>query len=119
MPIESAPHLNINIYIISYMTFQKSAGKRQLSKYKSSNIDVYFLYKTLESAAEFQGSLFQGDLGYIGCSADVLDIVNTKCSGRHSCEISVPNTEFEQTKPCYQELKMYLETSFRCLKGMI
>ena len=62
--------------------------------------------------------LFQGDLGYMGCSADVLDIVNTKCSGRHSCEISVPNTEFEQTKPCYQELKMYFETSFRCLKGM-
>ncbi len=61
----------------------------------------------------------QGDLGYIGCSTDVLDIVNTKCSGRRSCEISVPNTEFEETKPCYQELKMYFETSFRCLKGMI
>ncbi len=60
----------------------------------------------------------QGDLGYIGCSADVLDVAHRRCSGRRACDIHVPNTELEDTRPCYQELKTYFEASFRCLKGM-
>ena len=39
------------------------------------------------------------------------------CSGRRSCEIPIPNSHFDLTKPCPNDLKSYLETSFSCLKG--
>ena len=63
------------------------------------------------------GRCVKGDLGYIGCSADVLDVTDRKCSGRHRCEIRIPNEEFERTKPCYMELKSYFEAQYHCVKG--
>ena len=53
----------------------------------------------------------------MGCSNDVLDIADMKCSGRHRCEIYIPYEPFEKTKPCYQELKSHFEASYRCVKG--
>lgn len=63
------------------------------------------------------GRCVKGDLGYIGCSADVLEVTDRKCSGRHRCEIRIPNEEFERTKPCYMELKAYFEAQYHCVKG--
>lgn len=57
------------------------------------------------------------DMGYIGCQANVLPIADEKCSGRRSCDISIPDTDFEQIRPCL-ELKSYLQASFHCVKGI-
>lgn len=57
------------------------------------------------------------DLGYIGCSADVLPLADRWCSGRRTCEIAVPRGELDDTKPCYQELKTYLEAAYACVRG--
>lgn len=56
------------------------------------------------------------DMGYIGCQNDVIDLADDKCSGRRSCEITIPDTPFELTQPCL-ELKSYLEASYQCIKG--
>lgn len=55
------------------------------------------------------------DMGYLGCLNDVIDLADDKCSGRRSCEISIPDTTFELTQPCL-ELKSYLEASYECIK---
>ena len=40
-----------------------------------------------------------------------------ECSGRQSCEVLVPNAELDKHKPCYKELKTYLQADFKCVKG--
>lgn len=62
------------------------------------------------------GQCVEADLGYLGCSADVLKAADRKCSGRQSCSISIPDADFDATKPCYKELKMYLDASYSCQK---
>ena len=54
---------------------------------------------------------------YIGCSADVISHVDKRCSGRRSCEISVPDTEFQQLQPCPKDLMAYLEADYNCITG--
>lgn len=56
------------------------------------------------------------DMGYLGCQSNVIDLADDKCSGRRTCEISIPYTTFENTQPCL-ELKSYLEASYDCMKG--
>lgn len=63
------------------------------------------------------GRCIQFNLGYIGCSSDVLDIADMSCSGRRRCEIGVPSEHLDSVKPCLSELKSYLTASYRCQKG--
>jgi len=63
------------------------------------------------------GRCIKYDLGFIGCSADVLRLADAACSGRRRCEIALPNEQFDRVNPCLSELKSYLTASYRCLKG--
>jgi len=54
----------------------------------------------------------------LGCSADVLEIVGRKCSGKRECEIRFPDSELEALKPC-GEMWTYLEASYSCMRGEI
>ena len=63
------------------------------------------------------GRCVEASLGFLGCSANVLELSDWKCSGRQECDIRIPDPDFDGTKPCYKELKMYLEASYSCLKG--
>jgi hypothetical protein len=63
------------------------------------------------------GRCVEAGLGFLGCSADVLRLADAKCSGRQSCDISIPDKDFDSTRPCYKELKVYLEASYSCMRG--
>ena len=52
----------------------------------------------------------------IGCFYDVTNIAHRKCSGRHSCQITVPDRDLDATQPC-GEMKNYLQISNTCVKG--
>ena len=54
---------------------------------------------------------------FIGCSADVLNILDKLCSGRHECKVSIPNQAMDTAVNCIQDLHVYLEASFICQKG--
>ena len=55
---------------------------------------------------------------YIGCTADVLQYTQSLCAGRRECEIRVNDRNLEETKPCYSELKSYLEMAYICISGI-
>jgi len=57
------------------------------------------------------------DPRYLRCSADVLDIVSRICSGRTECSLRVRDQDFDNMKPCYDNLKMYLDASYMCING--
>jgi len=63
------------------------------------------------------GRCVETDMGYLGCSSDVLQLADRRCSGRRVCEIRVPDAELETTNSCLNELKTYLEVSYTCVKG--
>ena len=54
---------------------------------------------------------------FLGCSADVRHIVDRQCSGRTECSIRINDQSFEGIKPCYANLKMYMEASYSCIQG--
>ena len=64
------------------------------------------------------GRCVEAGLGFLGCSADVLRLADAKCSGRQTCDISIPDKDFDATRPCYKELKVYLEANYICVRGL-
>ena len=44
-------------------------------------------------------------------------LTESRCSGRQQCGITVPDVHFDETLPCNEDLKSYLEVRFKCLKG--
>jgi len=55
---------------------------------------------------------------FLGCSQDVLSIMDRKCSGRASCDVRIPDPVLDEIKPCYPDQTRYLEASYVCVKGM-
>ena len=56
--------------------------------------------------------------GYVDCSADVADVLDRHCSGRRSCSVRVLDDNFNNVRPCHDDLKSYLEVRHQCVKGM-
>ena len=59
------------------------------------------------------------DYGHVGCASEVLDLADSRCSGRRQCQIRIPDALFAKTKPCPDDLKPYLEASYECIKGIV
>jgi len=57
------------------------------------------------------------DPRYLGCFTDVMDVVSRQCSGRTQCTLRVNDQNFDNVKPCYANLKMYLEATYWCISG--
>ena len=60
---------------------------------------------------------FADDPTILGCSANVVSLLDAKCSGKKQCEVSIPDADLEQTRPCLKGLKMFLEVSYTCYEG--
>lgn len=56
------------------------------------------------------------DYGYIGCSANVIDLLDRACSGQRWCQLGIPTLR-EIVQPCPKDLTAYLEASYRCITG--
>jgi len=54
---------------------------------------------------------------FIGCSSDVLSLLDRKCSGRSECDVRIPDTDLDTVTPCYPDQKSFLEASYTCVKG--
>ena len=65
------------------------------------------------------GRCVKTDFGFVGCSEDVLPVADGRCSGRRSCVIRVPDPIFENTRPCNEEFKSYLEAHYDCIPGNV
>ena len=65
------------------------------------------------------GRCVESDLGYLGCSTDVLHMADRWCSGKRSCDVGVPNKDLDETRPCFSELKTFLKAAYKCIKGKV
>jgi len=62
------------------------------------------------------GRCVSRDYGYIGCSMNVLHLLDRVCSGRRWCDYGVPKLR-DLVQPCPKDLISYLEASYRCITG--
>jgi len=63
--------------------------------------------------------LNRNDSMFLGCSEDVLSLLDTKCSLKPSCDVVVPNPDLDKITPCYEDITRYLEASYVCVKGKV
>jgi len=62
------------------------------------------------------GRCMREDHGSVGCSADVLPHLDRRCSGRRTCQLSIPDATLHANHPCPKELMPYLEASYSCIR---
>jgi len=63
------------------------------------------------------GRCVRVDFGFVGCSSDVIDVLDRHCSGRKECRLRIPDPEMDERRPCLSDLTRYLEASYRCIPG--
>jgi len=51
----------------------------------------------------------------IGCSADVTDDVDRRCSGRRVCTINIPDSELVALQPCRKDLVAFMDAAYKCV----
>ena len=55
---------------------------------------------------------------FMGCTNDVLPLIDKWCSGRRECELGVPNPDLEQLSVnCLKVLIKYLLVQYSCVTG--
>ena len=58
------------------------------------------------------------DKNFLGCSENILGLADQKCSGRSECDIRPSDLDSQTLTSCYSFLKLYLEASYECVKGL-
>lgn len=66
-------------------------------------------------ADEIYVAPFMDDPLYLGCSTDVLHLMDKKCSGRNACSITNQDPDLAKERPCHRALYMYAD--YRCVTG--
>jgi len=66
---------------------------------------------------EAENSNLVDDPRYLGCHADVLALLNAKCSGKKECELRIPDPDLDQATSCDKSLRMFLEVRYTCVDG--
>lgn len=54
---------------------------------------------------------------YVGCYADVMSLLDNRCSGKQNCTVQVLDPDLLKYQPCRKDLMAYLEASYVCIKG--
>ena len=63
------------------------------------------------------GKCVKTDFGFVGCFDDVTDVLDRKCSGRHTCDVTIADPNFDNKRPCNDEFKNHLEVWYQCVPG--
>ena len=58
------------------------------------------------------------DYGSLGCSADVTELLDARCSGHRYCSLDVSSLR-AVLQPCPNDLTSYLDVSFHCVPGTV
>jgi len=64
-----------------------------------------------------EGRCMTSTYGVVGCSIDVVHLLDSRCSGRRRCDVTVASLVDEQHQPCPLDFRSYLELSHRCVTG--
>jgi len=95
-------------------TFRPQCWKNEVVVMKEAIYGRRHIGKCIE-LAEVEG--VEDDPRYLGCHANVLSLLDTKCSGKKQCEVHVPDADLQRTQPCRKGLMLFLEVKYTCVEG--
>ena len=98
-----------------FETFRPRCWKNEVILIESAKYGRMKTGKCLKAQADVLA--LSHDLQYLGCSMDVLENLDWKCTGKTQCDISITDVELGLVNSCYEGLRMYLEASFKCIQG--
>ena len=75
--------------------------------------------KCLEAEGTQMLAAFGHDPLFLGCSVDVLPLLDASCSGKSQCQIQGTDEDLEGQRPCHVALKSYLEADYECAAGRV
>lgn len=57
--------------------------------------------------------------GYLGCSVDVLSVLDSFCSGKTTCDLPASDRHLlsKKAESCPKDIAAYLVATYTCLKG--
>lgn len=110
-------HLAENI--CQYETFQPKCLKNEVILMKSATFGRMRIGRcvTAGEISALQRANLEDTNSYLGCSVDVLPILDRKCSGNKDCEVRLSDISAEDITPCLSGLVVYLEVSYSCITG--
>jgi len=65
-----------------------------------------------------EGRCMTSAYGVVGCSADVIHLLDSLCSGRRQCDVNVASLVDEEHQPCPLDFRSYLELAHKCVTGV-
>lgn len=67
------------------------------------------------------GRCITQSFGYIGCNVDVLDIMDSFCSGKQRCSVGANQRALLDRKQtvCPKDFVAYLLAAYKCIKGEV
>lgn len=63
------------------------------------------------------GQCIPKDLGYLGCQVDVLGYLESVCSGKQICTLTLPDANLIKLRPCERGVESYLHLQYMCITG--
>jgi len=55
---------------------------------------------------------------FMGCTNDILQLLDGWCSGHRECNIKVPTIDLEkENTDCLEVLKLYLKATYSCMRS--
>jgi len=96
---------------------EQSVCQSEYFRAKCSGIDEVLMVTSALYGRMHISKCVKENFGFIGCSTDVLELVDSQCSGRRECSIRILDENFGNAKPCHDDLKTYLQVVYRCVKG--
>ena len=107
-------------YCVHEKQFEASCLKNEVIVMTSAIYGRMRMGRCLEDEGLKYFAAFGNDPNFLGCSEDILQLMDKKCSGKNRCEVRMTfDTDFENIKPCDAALKLYLEASYHCVTGRL
>src|SRR6218665_875946 len=105
--------------ICIFETFQPRCLKNEVILMKSATYGRMRIGRcvTAKEIFNLQRANLEDTNSYLGCSVDILPILDRKCSGNKDCEVRLSDISAEDITPCLSGLVVYLEVSYSCISG--
>lgn len=99
------------------VTFEGTGDYCQLEKFNATcgNEEIIVMLSARYGRMR-PGRCISHSYGNVGCAADVLPYLDSICSGKQTCEISIPDPNLHKKRTCPKDFTTYLQASYQCIR---
>jgi len=104
-------------YCLAAEAFSPKCLKNEIILMNTAIYGRMVVGKCLEKESPQLHIIHGKDPQFVGCSVDVLHLLDKKCSGRNQCDVPGTDPDLQKEHPCHHGLTLYLEADYECFTG--